>query len=105
MAADDLPQGGMTAQTVGVVHVVVPANASENGLAELLDHSMPPVLDGTDVLEKALGNLRSGQEHRQAPSKRWTRYSATETVSPSQALLAKFHASAEGMSIEAKSSR
>ena len=54
MAADDPPQGGITAQTVGVVHVVVPAKASENGLAEL---SMPPVLAGTAVLEETPGDL------------------------------------------------
>ncbi len=35
----------------------VPAKASENGLAELPDHAMVPVLAGTAVLEKALGNL------------------------------------------------
>ncbi len=49
--------GGITAQTVGVVRVIVPAKASENGLAELPDHAMLPVLAGTAVLEKALGNL------------------------------------------------
>ncbi len=57
MAADDPPHGGITAQTVGVVHVVVPAKASENGLPELPDHAMPPVLAGTAVLEKTPGNL------------------------------------------------
>ena len=45
------------AQTVGIVHVVVPTKASENGLAELPDHLMPPVLAGTAVLENTSGNL------------------------------------------------
>ena len=57
MAADDPPHGGITAQTVGIVHVVVPTKASENGLAELPDHLMPPVLTGTAVLEETPGNL------------------------------------------------
>ncbi len=57
MAADDSPHGGITPQTVGVVHVAVPAKASENGLTELPDQAMPPVLAGTAVLEKTPGNL------------------------------------------------
>jgi hypothetical protein len=57
MAADDPPHGGITAQTVGVVHVIVPTKAAENGLAELPDHLMPPVLARTAVLKKAPGNL------------------------------------------------
>ena len=61
MAADDPPHGGITAQTVGIVHVVVPAKASENGLAELPDQAMPPVLAGTAVLEKTPGNLRQAK--------------------------------------------
>ena len=57
MAADDPPHGGITAQTVGVVPVVVATKTAKNGLAELPDHAMPPVLAGTAVLEKTLGNL------------------------------------------------
>ncbi len=57
MTANNPTHGGITAQTVGVVHVVVAAKAPENGLAELPDHAMPPVLAGTTVLEKVLGNL------------------------------------------------
>ena len=53
---DNPPHGGITAQTVGVVHVIVPAKTAKNGLAELPDHAMPPVLAGTAILEKALGN-------------------------------------------------
>ncbi len=40
---------GVTAQTVGVVHVVVATRTAKNGLAELPDHAMPPVLAGTTV--------------------------------------------------------
>ena len=57
MTANNPTHGGITAQTVGVVHVVVPAKASENGLTELPDHAMPPVLAGTAVLEKTPGHL------------------------------------------------
>ncbi len=56
MAADDPPHGRIAAQTVGVIHVVVATKTAKNGLAELPDHAMPPVLAGTAVLEKALGN-------------------------------------------------
>ncbi len=48
---------GITAQTVGVVHVVVATKTAKEGLAELPDHAMPPVLSGTAVLEKTPGNL------------------------------------------------
>ncbi len=49
MAPDDPPHDRVEAEPVGVVHVVVAAKASENGLAELPDHAMPPVLAGTTV--------------------------------------------------------
>ncbi len=57
MAADDPPHGRITAQTVGVVHVVVATKTAKNGLAKLPDHAMPPVLADTAVLEKTLGDL------------------------------------------------
>ncbi len=57
MAADDPPHGRVEAKPVGIVHVVVAAKASENGLAELPDHLMLPVFAGTAVLEKTPGNL------------------------------------------------
>ena len=57
MAADDPPHRGITAQTVGVVHVIIPAKTAKEGLAKLPDHAMPPVLAGTAVLEKTPGNL------------------------------------------------
>ena len=46
---DDPPHDRVEAEPVGVVHVVVAAKASENGLAELPDHAMLPVLAGTTV--------------------------------------------------------
>jgi hypothetical protein len=57
MATDDPPHGGITAQTVGVVHVIVATKTAKNGLAKLPRHAMPPVLAGTAVLEKTPGNL------------------------------------------------
>jgi hypothetical protein len=55
--ANDPPHGGITAQSVGVVHVVVPAKASENGLAKQPRHAVSPVLAGPAVLEKTPGNF------------------------------------------------
>ena len=57
MAADDPPHGGITAQTVGVVHVFITADTSKHRLAELLRHAVPSVLAGTAVLENIPGNL------------------------------------------------
>ncbi len=56
-ATNNPTHGGITAQTVGVVHVVVATKTAKEGLAELPDHAMPPVLAGTTVLEKTPGNL------------------------------------------------
>ena len=49
-------------QTVGIVHVVVPAKASENGLAELPDKTVATVLPRTHVRQHVPGNL--GQSDR-----------------------------------------
>jgi hypothetical protein len=57
MTANNPTHGGITAQTVGVVHVVVATKTAKEGLAELPDHAMPPVLAGPAVLEKTLDNL------------------------------------------------
>ena len=57
MATDDPSHGGITAQTVGVVYVVVATKTAKHRLAELPDHAMPPVLAGTAVLENTPGNL------------------------------------------------
>ncbi len=62
MAADDPPHGGITAQTVGVVHVVVATKASENGLAELPDKIVATVLPTTGIRECVPDDL--GQSDR-----------------------------------------
>ncbi len=62
MTANNLTHGGITAQTVDVVHVVVATKTAKNGLAELPDHAMPPVLAGTTVgknIASHLGKLDS----------------------------------------------
>jgi len=57
MAADDPPHNRVEAQTVGIVHVVVAAKASENGLAELPDKTVTTILPTTGVRECVPGNL------------------------------------------------
>ncbi len=62
MAADDPPHDWIEAEPVGVVHVVVAAKASENGLAKLPDKTVATVLPTTGVREYVPGNL--GQSDR-----------------------------------------
>ncbi len=62
LAADDPPHGGIAAQTVGVVHVVVATKTTKEGLAELPDKSVATVLSTTGVRECVPGNL--GQSDR-----------------------------------------
>ncbi len=62
MAADDLPHDWFEAEPVGIVHVVVPAKASENALAKLPDKTVATVLPTTGVREHVPGNL--GQSDR-----------------------------------------
>ena len=62
MAADDPPHDRVEAEPVGIVHVAVPAEASENGLAELPDKTVATVLPTTGVREYVPGNL--GQSDR-----------------------------------------
>ena len=57
LAADNPPHGGITSQTLGVVHVFITANASKQRLTELTRHAVPSVLAGTAILENILGNL------------------------------------------------
>jgi len=57
MTANNPTHGGITAQTVGVVHVVVATKTAKNGLAELPDHAMPPVLAGTTVGKNIASHL------------------------------------------------
>ncbi len=51
MAADDPPHHRVEAEPIGIVHVVVPAEASENGLADLPDKIVTTVLSTTGVRE------------------------------------------------------
>ena len=62
MAADDPAHDRVEAESVGIVHVVVPAKASENGLAELPDKTVATVPPTTGVREYVPGNL--GQSDR-----------------------------------------
>ena len=62
LAADDPPHDRVEAEPVGIVHVVVPAKASENGLAELPDKTVATVLPTTGVREHVPSNL--GQSDR-----------------------------------------
>ena len=57
MAADDPPHDRIEAEAIGIVHVVVPAKASKNGLAELPDKTVATVLPTTGVREYVSGNL------------------------------------------------
>ncbi len=57
LAADDPAHGGITAQTVGIVYVFITAKTAKDGLTELPDHAMPPILASTAVLEKTPANL------------------------------------------------
>ena len=62
MAAADPPHDRVEAEPVGIVHVVVPAKASENGLAELPDKTVTTILPTMGVRECFPGNL--GQSDR-----------------------------------------
>ncbi len=54
---DDPPHDRVEAEPVGIVHVVVAAKASENGLAELPDKTVATVLPTTGVRECVPGVL------------------------------------------------
>ncbi len=54
-------------EPVGIVHVVVPAKASENGLAELPDKTVATVLATTGVREYVPGNLSQSDRIIQFP--------------------------------------
>ncbi len=62
LAADDPPHDRVEAEPVGIVHVVVSAEASENGLAELPNKTVTTILPTTGVRECVPGNL--GQSDR-----------------------------------------
>ena len=57
MIVEDPPHDRVEAEPVGIVHVIVPAKASETGLAELPDKTVATVLPATGVGEHVPGNL------------------------------------------------
>ncbi len=67
LAADNPPHDRVEAEPVGIVHVVIPAKASENGLAELLDKTVATVLPTTGVRECVPGNLVQSDRIIQVP--------------------------------------
>ena len=67
MAADDPLHDRVEAEPVGIVHVVVPARASENGLAELPDKTVTTVFPTTGVRECVPGNLSQSDRIIQFP--------------------------------------
>ena len=56
-AANNPTHGGVTSQTLSIIHVFITANASKQRLAELTRHAVPSVLAGTAVLKNSPGNL------------------------------------------------
>ena len=67
MAADDPSHDRVEAEPVGIVHVVVAAKASENGLAELRDKSVASIHATTGVGEHVPGNLGQSESIIQFP--------------------------------------
>ena len=57
LASNNPPHGGITSQTLGVVHVFITTDAPKQRLAELTRHAMPSVFAGAAVLENIPGNL------------------------------------------------
>ena len=57
LAANNPAHGGITSQTLGIIHVFITANASKQRLAELTRHAVPSVLAGTAALKNSPGNL------------------------------------------------
>ncbi len=58
---------GSRPSRVGIVHVVVPAKASENGLAKLPDKTVTTILPTTGVREHVPGNLAQSDRIIQFP--------------------------------------
>ena len=67
LAADNPPHGRIEAEPVGIVHVVVSAEASENGLAELPGKTVASILPTTGVSEHVPGNLGQPESIIQFP--------------------------------------
>ena len=69
LAADNPPHRGVEAEPVGIVHVVVAAKASENGLTELPDKTVATVLATTGIREHVPGNLGQSESIIQFPGR------------------------------------
>ncbi len=67
LAADNPPHRRVEAEPVGIVHVVVAAKASENGLTELPDKTVATILPTTGVRECVPGNLGQSESIIQFP--------------------------------------
>ena len=57
LASNNPPHGGITSETLGVVHVLITAKASKYRLTEQPRHTVPSVLAGTVIVESIPGNL------------------------------------------------
>ena len=67
LAADDPPHDRIEAEPPGVVHVVMPAKASENGLAELPGKTVASILPTTGVGEHIPGHVSQSYSIIQFP--------------------------------------
>ena len=73
LAADDPPHDRVETEPVGIVHVVLPAKAPKNGLAELPDKAVATVFPTTSVREYAPGNLARSDRIVQFPVRQQSR--------------------------------
>ena len=73
LAADNPPHDRVETEPVGIVHVVVPTKAPENGLAELPDKTVATVFPTTSVREYAPGNLAQPDRIVQFPVRQQSR--------------------------------
>ena len=67
MIVEDPPHDRVEAEPVGMIHVVVPAKTSENGMAELPDKAVATVLPASGVREARSRQSRSVRSHHPAP--------------------------------------
>ena len=67
MIVEDPPHDRVEAEPVGIVHVVTPAKAPENGLAELPNKTVATVLSTTGVRKYVPGNLAQSYRIVQLP--------------------------------------
>ena len=57
LASNYPSHGEITSQPLGVVHILITANTSNQRLAEHPRHAVPSVLAGTDIVKHVSGNL------------------------------------------------